>query len=121
MSASRVVSARGMVVPGDGPIAGVSPAAGTAPARHVGPRLEREQLDLFERMVEQGHRPVEHAEPDLVTALTQDDVHEIERRLPPGSTVAGILGHPLEYSPDSAHRRARHHPAPRNGHVDADA
>jgi hypothetical protein len=103
-------------------ISPISPSSGVTPIRPVGPSLSREQIDLFERMVEQGHRHADE-EPDLeqVTPLTQAEILQIEDRLPDGLTVAGILGRSLLYHPVGDHGPARHRSPTGHHVVDEDA
>ncbi|TAK24396.1 MAG: hypothetical protein EPO26_06115 [Chloroflexota bacterium] len=105
-----------------GRIDGIAPTSEVTPPRTVRSPVGREQIDLFERMVEQGSHVA--ADPDadqeLVTMLTQAEIEQIEERLPSESTVASILGRVLEYHPVTRRRPSRHLPSAA-GHVDEDA
>ena len=110
----------------DGTIRPISSVPGPTPARPVGPSVEGEQPELFERMLEQGRGFGESAAPaeghgvELVATLTRDEVHRVEDHLPDGMSVARILGRALEYHPTTEPRRGGH-PPPGEGHVDAQA
>ena len=104
----------------DSAIGAVSATASVTPSRSVHPHVGREQIDLFDLMLEHGEHAVSDPPVELVATLTEDEIHQIEAQLPAGSTVPGILGRALDYRPASASRRTGHaHPA--DGHVDADA
>jgi hypothetical protein len=102
-------------------VGGVESVSGVGPSRPVHPNVGREQIDLFERMIEQGHRADHEPEPELVTFLTRDEILRIEEHLPPGSTVSTIIGRPVEYHPMDASSHGRHYPPAGRGHVDEEA
>jgi hypothetical protein len=96
----------------------VPPVTEVAPARAIHATVE--QLDLYEQVLEDGRHPAEVPHVELVTTLTEDEIAQIDARLPAGSGVAAIVGRALEYHPAGERRRVRS-PAAGDGHLDVDA